>query len=286
MSQVTQGAARRAARRVHRALVAYREDLWQPPGHYYSPISSAEDRRRALTWSHIEPVGLDLRPEEQLALARRQAPLWADVTAGPRWHPGNQMYELGDAAVLHGMLRDQRPRRVVEVGSGFSTAVMLDAADRFDTTRDITCVEPYPQRLMTLCGPEDVTLIRQGVQDVPIDLFTSLEPGDLLFIDSTHVVKAGSDVVWLYLQVLPRLSPGVLVHIHDVVWPFTYFPAWIEEGRDWTEAYLLQALLIDSPRWQVELFSSWLWQERRDIVRERLPDGVDADPGSVWLRRC
>jgi hypothetical protein len=104
----------------------------------------------------------------------------------------------------------------------------------------------------------------------------------VLFIDSTHVVKAGSDVSWLILQVLPRLAPGVIVHIHDIFWPFEYPAAWLREHRDWTENYLVHAFLLGNSDWEILLFSSWLWQKHPELI----PDRIAAErPGSLWLRR-
>ena len=238
-----------------------------------------------MRWDRDSEVpGVDIREDAQLALAHRIAEFGALATS--RWNDSsaNQMFGLIDATVLQGILAALRPARIVEVGSGFSTAVMLDTADHLGTTRDITCVEPYPQRLQSLLRPgDDVALVDRPVQDVPLTTLTDLGDGDLLFIDSTHVAKPGSDVLYLYLEVLPRLQPGVLVHVHDVFWPFSYRPEWLAEGRDWTEAYLLRALLTDSPRWQIELFSDWLYSHHPQVGGGITP-GSDR-PGSVYLRR-
>jgi hypothetical protein len=127
-----------------------------------------------------------------------------------------------------------------------------------------------------------LTLLPKPVQDVPIDVYSQLTSGDILFIDSTHVVKAGSDVNWLFLHVLPQLAPGVVVHVHDVFWPFEYSTAWLTEHRDWTEDYLLHAFLIGNSSWEIMLFSSWLWHRHPELVPAHL---VDQEPGSIWLRR-
>ena len=274
---------RRLARQARNAARA--RDLYTPAGHYYSPNTNDEDRHRQLQWDRDSVVpGVDLREDAQLDLARRIAEVGPLPTS--RWNEStdNHMFGRIDGTVLQGILTVLQPGRIVEVGSGFSTAVMLDTADRAGTTRQITCVEPYPQRLQSLLRPgDDVVLLEQPVQDVPLATFTDLGEGDLLFIDSTHVAKSGSDVLYLYLEVLPRLQPGVLVHVHDIFWPFSYRREWLEEGRDWTEAYLLRALLTDSDRWQVELFSDWLWSHHGAVATTIAP-GTDR-PGSIYLRR-
>lgn len=258
-----------------------RQPQFVPPGHFYSPINSEADIDRALAWKADLP-GIDLVEEAQLATFRELMPL-LDGVPERRYRAGNGMYDAADASIYQAFVRRYQPKRVLEVGSGFSTAKLLDTAQTVLPKLRVTCVEPYPDRLLALLLPEDdVELIRSPVQDVPLDLFTSLEPSDILFIDSTHVAKAGSDVVWLYLHVLPRLQPGVLVHIHDIFWPFEYPAAWLRAGRSWNEDYFLQAFLCQNNSWRIELFSSWLWEKHSDLVPESIRSGK---PGSIWLRR-
>jgi predicted O-methyltransferase YrrM len=277
--------ARRAARSASHAQVLFRTPLYAKPGHFYSPISTPEDARRATTWRALTEVpGVDLRDSEQCALAVELGPMW-QTTPGPRYSPDNDQFSPPDAVVLQSLLSHLRPRRVLEVGSGWSTAVTLDTADRLGLDLELTCVEPYPDRLLARLLPEDATRLRLqrcGAQSVPVAQFEELEPGDILFIDSTHVLKAGSDVVWLFLHVLPRLRPGVHVHVHDIFWPFEYPPEWLHERRDWNELYLLRAMLTGTRMWEIELFSSWLWDVHPELVPTELRHGR---PGSIWLRK-
>jgi predicted O-methyltransferase YrrM len=255
------------------------------PGHFYSPMASDADIARALTWSGAP--GVDLAETAQLQLAAKLAPDMQASLAGPRYRAVNNMYGPSDASVYRAMLRQLRPKRVIEVGSGYSTAVALDVADEDDglPALQITCIEPYPDRLLGLLRPGDrdrLTIIRQPVQDVDVPVFQQLESGDFLFIDSTHVLKAGSDVAWLFLHVLPHLEPGVIVHVHDLFWPFEYPAEWLRERRDWTEAYLVHAFLAGNADWEILLFSSWLWSCHPD----QIPGHLASDgPGSLWLRR-
>ncbi|MEV7908477.1 class I SAM-dependent methyltransferase, partial [Streptomyces anulatus] len=244
---------------------------WMPPGHFYSPITAATDVKRALNWKRTPGgdriPGVDLREAEQIALATGLAEELGRPFEGPRYTARQtEWFCAADAAVYRSMLRRHRPRRVMEIGSGFSTAVALDT---LAPSVELTCVEPYPDRLLGLLRPEDaerLTLLRSQVQEVPLDAYARLEAGDVLFIDSTHVAKAGSDVLWLFLQVLPRLAPGVVVHVHDVFWPFDYPDKWLREGRDWTEAYFLHAFLVGNSGYEILLFSSWLWREHPELV--------------------
>lgn len=268
--------------RTRRTLRAVRAAAAAPPyvapGHFYSPTTSAADIGRALAWERAAP-GVDLREEEQLALVAKLADVLASPPPGPRWNdgPANRMFNVSDAAVYRAMLGYLGPQRIIEAGSGYSTAVALDAGYA------VTCAEPYPARLQSLLRPGDpVTLIRRPVQDVPLEEFASLGAGDILFIDSSHVAKAGSDVAWLLLHVLPRLAPGVAVHVHDIFWPFTYPAQWLAERRDWNEAYFLHALLSGTACWEILLFASWLWQEHPELVPQSL---APAQPSSIWLRK-
>ena len=276
--------APRIVRDVANGMAAMRARLFVPPGHFYSPISSQDDRRRAMLLTDTATPGVDLREEHQRSYATALAPMWADLPR-LRWRPGGQ-YGLADAAVWHAVLRQERPGRIIEVGSGFSTAVALDTAQEYGTTTDITCVEPYPARLRSLLRPDDhVRLLEMPVQEVPLEELTSLDAGDVLFIDSTHVVKVGSDVIWLFLHVLPRLPPGVLVHVHDIHWPFEYPERWMRQGRDWTESYLVHAFMAHNATWQIVLWGSWLWKHDTALVAAHLPSALGKNPGCLWLRR-
>ncbi len=247
-----------------------------PPGHFYSPLTSHEDVRHAVAWSREAP-GVDLREKTQLVLSEKLRPVLEEPLPGPRYSPVNSMFGSSDAAVYRAMLSHLRPARIIEAGSGYSTAIALD--DGYE----VTSIEPYPDRLLGLLREGDpLTLIRQPVQDVPLATYERLKDGDILFIDSTHVAKSGSDVCWLLLRVLPRLAPGVAVHVHDVFWPFTYPEQWLAERRDWNEAYFLHAFLSGNSQWEILLFTSWLWHCHPEVV----PVDLQADePGSIWLRK-
>ena len=255
----------RALRTARAIAASVRRPPYVAPGHFYSPATSTADRDRAVQWRSRPPVGLDLREAHQAQLMRELSPLMTDLPED-RWQP-NGMFDRSDASVLHAMLRHHQPKRLVEIGSGYSTAVALDVVARHLPELDITCVEPNPQRLRSRLRPGDrVTIIDEPVQEAPLEIFRSLAPGDVLFIDSTHVLKPGSDVAWLYLHILPSLPPGIIVHVHDVHWPFEYPESWIREGRDWTETYLLRAFLTHNDAWRIHLMTSWVWAEHPDLV--------------------
>jgi len=234
--------------------------------------------------------GIALRPAEQLALAHELAPMWpksADVWS--RYDSNNRMFGLADSSIYFSMLMHYRPARIVEVGSGFSSALALDVRDSVLPGLQLTFIEPYPDRLLGLLTPADRArseLIRRPVQDVDIQCFESLEAGDILFIDSSHVSKAGSDINWLFFHILPRLKAGVHIHIHDIFYPFEYSSNWLEQRRSWNECYVVRAFLTCNDTFRITMFASWLWAEHSEVAREFLPVSVDEQPGSLWLTKA
>ncbi|MCW2690239.1 MAG: hypothetical protein JWR37_5129 [Mycobacterium sp.] len=299
---------RRFARQVLNASRIMQEPLYSPPGHFYSPISSIADASRARAQRPELALGdgYDLRSAEQLEFADRLGPRWPDFPKSwRRYNPVNRMYGLNDGAVYYSMLTTIRPKKVVEVGSGFSSAIALDVRDQELHDVELTFIEPYPERLLGLLQENDkatTTLHRSAVQDVPIETFDVLDDGDILFIDSTHVSKPGSDVNWLFFRVLPRLKPGVVIHVHDIFYAFEYHDDWLTERRSWNESYLLRSFLSYDNTFQITFFSSWIWQEHPEVVLRHLPQssnhhqvegaGVWVDPvsghlgpSSIWLQR-
>ena len=150
------------------------------------------------------------------------------------------------------MVRHFQPRRIIEVGSGFSSLVFGQAAAK-NKSSALICIDPFPHEFRKSNGiPALQSLIEKKVQDVDLEFFSQLESGDILFIDSSHTVKIGGDVNYLFLEVLPRLKAGVIVHVHDIFFPFEYRRDWVlEEFRFWTEQYLLQAFLIFNSEFEV-----------------------------------
>lgn len=269
---------------------------WFPPGHFYSPVPDlAEvDRDADRLFAPRRGVpGVDLREEAQLALfaelagLARADPLPSGPEAGTRYFTDNPNYGIGDASILQAMLRHLRPRRYLEVGSGWSTALALDTSERFlDGTLSVTAIEPYPDLLRERLRPEDpVNIVEAPVQSVPLERFEALEANDVLFIDSSHVLKTASDVHFLYTAVLPSLRPGVVVHLHDMFWPFEYLRHWIEEGRAWNECYLVHAFLAHNSAYEVLLFNHYLAQVHPEALAAELPAMQENPGGALWLRR-
>jgi predicted O-methyltransferase YrrM len=268
-----------------------------PPGHFYSPIPALKEikKREAEIFAiHPSMPGIDLRPERQLQTMSQltsiceDQPFSAHPKEGLRYYFDNGFFPAADGLVLHAMLRLNRPRRLIEVGSGFSSALVLDTNDLFlDGELTCTFIDPYPDRLLGLLRDEDRArhrVVSEPVQNVPLELFDDLEAGDILFIDSSHVSKVGSDVNRLVFDVLPRLHPGVLIHFHDVFYPFEYPAGSVFSGRAWNEDYILRAFLMFNTRFDIEIFNGYLGYIHGGDIAPGLPNWNDQG-GSLWLRR-
>lgn len=290
-----------------KAELRKRRTLWLP-GHFYSPIPDLAEARqeRARPGFNDGPIlGIDLNEQSQiellaqLGLHQADAPFPDDPDGRLRYHYRNEFYSYADGIVLHAMLRHLKPGRLVEVGSGFSSALVLDTNERFlDRQLRLTFIDPDPVRLHELLREDDktnATVMVERVQDVPVATFAQLDAGDILLIDSSHVSKAGSDLNHLLFNVLPSLRAGVHVHFHDVFHPFDYPLGWIEDGVAWNEAYLLRAFLQYNSAFSLTFFTSMLIARHRGLVARHLPialksevdnPGLKDTPGSsLWITR-
>jgi predicted O-methyltransferase YrrM len=263
---------------------------------YYSPIPDL----RALpadTWTRASELpGIVFSAEEQLAhlaaIADHADELDATGRAAamaPAFTPDNGSYSGPDAAILYLTLRALRPRRVIEIGAGYSTlvsAAALAVNREQGAPAHFVSVDPFAPAMLdgAIAGLDE--LRRVTPQAMGIDELLALESGDVLFIDSTHTVKPGSEVNLLVLEVLPRLAPGVVVHVHDVFLPWEYPRHWIaEHAYYWSEQYLLQAFLAENARWRVLLANHWLCRAHGPEVERLIPTPADPDRAAgIWLR--
>ena len=271
-----------------------------PPGHFYSPIPdvAAVTRHADRIWKASPKTlpGLDLRPDDQFALLERLSqhyrhlPFPEEPSPDFRYFYNNAYYSYSDAVFTFCLMLEFKPRRIVEIGSGFSSALMLDTADRFlQSEVEFTFIEPYPDRLLPLLRASDQqrhTLIQKPVEELQPDVLHSLGRGDILFIDSTHVSKVGSDVNVLMFDWLPVLKPGVLVHVHDILYPFEYPREWVAAGRAWNEAYLWRAFLQYNAAFQILACNTYLEFLFEEFFRQHMPLCLRNRGGSLWVTRA
>ncbi|MEO8256923.1 MAG: class I SAM-dependent methyltransferase [Acidobacteriota bacterium] len=268
------------------------------PGHFYSPIpTSAEVAARLASMARPGSAvpGVDLNTSGQFEVLQAyqafydELPFPEEKSPDFRYYFRQTVFCYADAIFLYSFLRHAQPRRIIEVGSGFSSAVMLDTVERFFTRPpSITFVEPYPINLRQLLKPADyshITLIEDRVQNVPIDTFTALQAGDLLFIDSSHVVKCGSDLQFLFFEVLPHLPVGVFVHFHDVFDGFEYPAEWLRKGWYWNEDYMLRSFLSYNDAWRIHLFGNYAVRAFETYLADKMPLCLKNPGGSLYLQR-
>jgi predicted O-methyltransferase YrrM len=268
-----------------------------PPGHFCSPIPSREDIERALRQQSGGAAiqGIELHEKEQLALLNRLARYYPEISFPEnkndqyRYAFNNPSYSWCDAIILYCMVREFRPARIIEVGSGHTSALLLDTNELdFNGRIECTFIEPYPELLRSLLKPVDLLsakIIECKLQDVDLALFTSLQARDILFIDSSHVAKAGSDLLTLFFEVLPRLNPGTLVHFHDVFDRFEYPPEWLREGRGWNEQYILRAFLQFNSAFTIKLYTAYLMTRHREWFEQHMPNCLRNTGGQIWIER-
>jgi hypothetical protein len=270
-----------------------------PPGHFYSPIPSLEEvaAREQVIFHRVPRAipGIDLNEEKQLELFEsfkeyyQALPFPVQKTKELRFFYDNPAYSYSDAIFLHCMIRHVQPKRIIEVGSGYSSCVTLDTNELCFANRiSCTFVEPYPQLLESLLKADDkarIEIIPHPLQEVDISLFSSLAPGDILFVDSTHVAKVGSDVNYLFFEILPSLPCGVYVHFHDIFYPFEYPREWIYEGRAWNENYMLRAFLEYNGAFRIVFFNTFLEHFHEARFAAEMPLCLKNKGGSIWLQK-
>lgn len=272
-----------------------------PNGHFYSPVvdpSSIRERANEIWTGRKEVCGIDFDDENHRRLLAEVFPKWLrefsypfeaadaiDDAGRQGFFLANDQFSNIDARALFVFLHEFRPRRVIEVGSGFSSLLMADVNKRFfGMSTVLQCVEPYPRSFLR-DSSYGFDLIESKVEHVPLKFFESLEAGDFLFIDSSHVSKAGSDVNYLFFEIIPRLPPGVFVHVHDIFLPNEYPYEWVvTNNRSWNEQYVLQAYLMFNPKAKVFFGSSYAHEVLPSNASAALGEGVSTFGGSLWFR--
>ena len=269
------------------------------PNHYYYPIPDTRElvARPELFTQPSAMIGIDLNEEQQLRFIQEIFPMFAEeynrfpLGKSPDLPPyafylNNGIFDGLDALVLYCMARHYKPNRILEVGSGWSTRIFAQAALVNGNTR-LTCIEPYPEKLLSKGFPGLNRLITKKEEEVGLVPFEELGENDILFIDTAHVIKTNGDVNFLFLEVLPRLQKGVIVHVHDIFLPYEYWQWWITERLlFWNEQYLLQALLMFNDHFQILQAVSFMRNKHQEALRQTFPRCPFFDAGqSFWIKK-
>ena len=272
--------------------------------HFYLPIP--EDRDLAGFWqTNTEMVGVDTNDGYALELLENVFPIYNDefrktfrlrpVNDSSGFHLLNGSFMAIDAQVYYAFIRNFRPRRIIEIGAGHSTLVAAQAGAQNQQTDsvapDLTAIDPYPPAFLKAGVPGCSRLIENKIQNVSMSEFASLKAGDILFIDSTHVLREGGDVQLEYCEILPRLAPGVLVHIHDISLPKPYPRVYFEQRRYWNEQSMLQAFLAFNSRFEVIWPGNYMLLKYPEKVCGVFPEYHEmrkafpsSEPSSFWIR--
>jgi predicted O-methyltransferase YrrM len=273
------------------------------PVHFYSPIPNTTEFDLSTWHSSSQLVGVDKNIEGQLNFLREISSLgYLDeyhrlpaTTANPSQfsREGGQFGNV-DGALLYSIIRKYRPARIIEIGAGASTLLSALALKANGGSGRLTSIEPYPQSYLRELDNPKYELITKKVEQVPLSLFEELKNNDILFIDSSHVIRIGGDVVYEILEILPRLKPGVIIHFHDIFLPKNYPKEWVMRAHTfWTEQYLIQAFLAFNKSFQIIWAFGIMGTEHPDELLSYLPY-IDLDigsgtksvrPSSLWLKR-
>jgi cephalosporin hydroxylase len=278
-----------------------RQGLHIMPVHYYTPIPDVNklspkiwEPRKAIT-----KINIDLNKsleflENLLSKYYSEYQIFSyKKQSDKEFYLGNAAYGSGDAEVLYSMIRELKPKKIIEIGAGYSTLLIAKAISKnlhenSDSITEFISIEPYPPSYLQPPPNECSKFLSSELQEVPLTEFESLKQNDILFIDSSHVVNINSDVVYEYLEILPCLKSGVLIHIHDIFLPNEYPQDWLQESRFfWNEQYLLHAFLLFNREFEVIIPLNLLAQEYRENIEKIIPSckKYSARPSSLWLRK-
>jgi len=271
------------------------------PVHFYEPIPDTRKLKNILWQKRSELIGIDMQEKKQLELLsffvskfkREYETFPKSKTLIPyQYYLHNEEFGPVDGEILYCMIRHFKPRRIIEVGSGNSTYLSTQAILKNKEENGMDCelivIDPYPNTILKRGFPGLSKLLKKEVQDVALSFFSQLKKNDILFIDSSHVLKIGSDVQYEYLEILPQLNKGVIVHLHDIFFPTEYPKGWVlSQHRFWNEQYLLQAFLAFNNVFEILWAGSFMHLYHSDLLKNAF-NSYNSNinhPGSFWIRR-
>jgi len=274
--------------------------LWEKRGyhitpvHFYQPVPDTRELAQLLYPRISKCPGIDLQSEPQARLLREVFPQYAEEynnfpakqsLTDISFYLDNDAFTGIDPHVYHCMVRHFQPRTIIEVGSGYSTLLAAQAIQRNATGR-LIAVDPWPRDFIA-AGVEKMELVCRKVEELTPEFFLQLQANDILFVDSSHVIRTAGDVGFLLLEVLPTLRPGVFIHFHDIFLPYDYPKEWLlEKHLFWTEQYLLQAYLADNSKVEVVFASNFMAHQHPQALRTVFPKALWWGGGSFWIRKA
>jgi Methyltransferase domain len=295
-TELSRKVSKRAANAIFRLLGG--SSLFAPPGHYYSPVVDPTDANRFISNSprisddeilpHIDTDELSIN-FKRLSRHFPKIKSFLGVTDALRYRESTNYFNYGDAYILASFIAEFRPKNFIEIGSGYSSACAIDTSDVMDTGTSFTFIDPNPERLNGLLLSRDKDSCRvypTPVQDVDLRIFDILGESDILFLDTTHVLKTGSDLNFELFHILPRLKPGVIVHFHDIFCDWEYPDKWIyKDNRSWNEIYALRSFLMYNDDFEILYFNDFVWKRLPQIWKDTELSQL-SDPGSgIYIQK-
>jgi len=269
------------------------------PGHFYSVIPNINKE-----YDNINPkfLNLDFNNDNHIKILN-ELPNYLekfDETFGIKIKQNNFQYSLMndtfawmDARLLYYFLQKNKPKKIIEIGSGNSTLLTYNTKTMFNLNLEIICIEPYPSDyLKNLNNLGHINLIEDKLQNIDLNIFKTLDENDILFIDSSHVVKLDSDVIFYFTKIFPLLNKNVLIHIHDIFFPYDYPIDWLKQGRFWNEQYFLYVFLQYNTKFKIQFCNSYSQYRYSDQLKNIQKDSFEIknkianeifSGGSIWL---
>ena len=264
--------------------------------HYYEP--QFDNRKNQIDFSQERNLpGIDWRVSDQLKMLKTltfsgelTGILQGKTKENPlEFHLDNGSFESGDAECWYQIIRANKPKRIIEIGSGNSTLMAIKAikknqSEQLNYTCEHICIEPYE---MPWLEQMDITIIREKVEEIDLSFFSQLKENDILFIDSSHVIRPQGDVLFEYLELLPSLNKGVIVHIHDIFSPRNYLKSWLQDDvKFWNEQYLVEAFLSNNDSWEIIASLNFLHHNYYNLLKEVAPFLTpEREPGSFYIKK-
>jgi hypothetical protein len=261
---------------------------------FYQPIPILQGISKN-AWEERLPLNqLTVDKEEQISFAKllinnckQEFNLFPYSKTNINWQyfSNNNNFTCIDGEIYYSMIRKFKPQRIVEIGSGYSSFLAYQALQK-NQSGTLCCIEPYPRDFFLEKMPSDIKYVKQRLENIDLSFFNSLIDNDILFIDSSHVLKMGSDVEYLFFHVLPKLNKGVIIHFHDIFYPFHYPKVWLLENRYfWNEQYFLLSFLMYNDTFKILLSNSMLHDWEPTYLQENIASykNEKENPGSIWL---
>ena len=257
--------------------------------HYYEPKFNFTENEKD-NYQNRELLSINLNPSKQIKFLKNlkyeKELLDLNLKKGSKkfnFYINNGSFEEGDAEIYYQLIRYIKPKKIIEVGSGHSTLTAMEALKKNDSSAKVNCIEPFENRWLENL---DVEVIRKPLESLKINWKNELECNDIFFLDSSHVIRPDGDVLKFYLEILPNLKSGVIIHIHDIFTPKNYLPTWtFDKMRLWNEQYLLEGILLNSNKYEILLSLNYLKNNYYEELLKKCPYlKKETEPGSIYLR--